>query len=136
MKKIISATSLFLLFMTFVNAQVTTPPAPINWKEKVISKWKYEGVETFGVLTPADSTEQKDMIELTIDGKYAQIEKGKSSTGTYSLNADAKTITFKDASNSKSKMYYLKKSEPNYLIIEFQTPNLIRTRYKFIKIQD
>jgi hypothetical protein len=128
----------FVVFLVALTGLVTvasaqTAPA-VNWKEKVVGQWAYAGTEEFGVVTPPDSTQAKDNLAVNADGTYKRMEKGKASNGTYKVDETAKTITFKDATG-KSKMYYLKKSDPGVLIIEFQTPDLVRTRYKFTALQ-
>jgi len=115
----------------FANAQA---PAE-TWKDRVVGHWRYLGTEEFGVVRPADSTQAKDVLDILGDGTFSRTESGKVTTGTYAVNETAKTITFKDAAG-KSRMYYLKKSDPGVLTIEFQTPDLVRTRYKFETIKD
>jgi hypothetical protein len=42
-------------------AQTTTTP-PL--KDRIVGKWMYKGIEEFGVLTPADSTQKNDYVEI------------------------------------------------------------------------
>ena len=117
-------------------AKLATAQAPAEtWKDRVVGHWRYIGTEEFGVVKPADSTQAKDVLDILADGTYTRTENGVKSNGTFAINETAKTITFKDAAG-KSRMYYLKKSDPGVLTIEFQTPDLVRTRYKFESIKD
>jgi hypothetical protein len=100
------------------------------WKERVVGKWAYAGTEEFGVVTPADSTHQTDLLELNADGSFRRVEKGNESKGTYTVDEAGKTMTLKDAAG-KTKLYYLKKSEPGTLTVETQTPDLVRTRHRY-----
>lgn len=102
-----------------------------DWKQKVLGQWKYLGEEQFGVVTEPDAENANNTLILREDLTFEKTDAGKTVSGTYTINESAKTITFKDSKTGKSKMYYLKKADPGYLIIEFQTPDLIRTRYKY-----
>lgn len=120
--------ALFIIASCFVNmasAQTTT-----NWAEKVVGKWHYEGTEEFGVVSAPDSTHKKDWLQFNADGTFSASEKGKAIKGTYAIDGNAKTMTTKDSAG-KSKLYYLKKSDPGILMLETQTPDLIRTRHKY-----
>jgi hypothetical protein len=104
---------------------------PTDWKQKVLGEWNYLGEEQFGVETEPDAENANNKLILREDLTFEKTDAGKTISGTYVINESAKTITFKDAKTGKTKMYYLKKSDPGYLIIEYQTPDLIRTRYKY-----
>jgi hypothetical protein len=109
----------------------TAQTTPTDWKLKVVGSWKYLGEEQFGVVTDPDEANASNTLIIRDDMSFEKSDAGKIMIGTYTINDAAKTITFKDTKSGKSKMYYLKKSEPGYLIIEYQTPDLIRTRYKY-----
>ncbi len=109
------------------NAQTT----PTDWKSKIVGSWKYLGEEQFGVVTAPDEANVSNTLVIRDDMSFEKTDAGKIMSGTYTINDAAKTITFKDTKSGKSRMYYLKKADPGFLIIEFQTPDLIRTRYKY-----
>ena len=123
---------LCLLVMTTMLVNVTN--AQTVWKDKVIGKWKYEGTEEFGVLTVADSLHKNNTLQFNADGTYVLTENGKVFKGTYKIDETAKTLTTSE-SGGKSKLYYLKKSDPGVLIVETQTPDLVRTRHRYTTVQ-
>ncbi len=128
MKRILLMLS--ILFITCLTLHAQTLPVT-DWKTKVLGTWKYLGEEQFGVVTEPDSVNANNSLTLRDDLTFEKKDASIVSTGTYVISEAAKTITFKDIKTGKSKMYYLKKSDPDFLIIEFQTPDLIRTRYKY-----
>jgi hypothetical protein len=97
----------------------------------LVHKWNYIGVEEFSVLHPPDSTLKNDWLELKSDGTYEWVKAGKISSGTWKLNESAKIMVFTDAKTKKSLNYNLKNITPNELTIEYQTPDLVRTRYRY-----
>jgi hypothetical protein len=128
MKKYLASILFFVIIScTYSLAQTT----PTDWKSKVIGTWNYIGEEQFGVVTEPDAQNAGNKLIINEDLTFEKTDAGITVKGTYTINEGAKTITFKDVKSSKSKMYYLKKADPGYLIIEFQTPDLIRTRYKY-----
>jgi len=134
MKKLLPLFVLLILFTTSLSAQ--QPAAgTAQWKDKAIGKWKYMGVEQFGVVDTTNAATRNDMLEIKADGTYSKVEEGKTSNGTYVIAQATATITFKDASTGKSKLYYLKKAPAGKLLIEYQTPDLIRTRYQYVKMK-
>jgi hypothetical protein len=102
-----------------------------DWKTKVLGRWKYLGVEQFGVETEPNQANIANTLSLFDDLRFEKKDSTVFSSGTYIINETAKTLTLKDSTTGKTKLFYLKKSDPGYLIIEFQTPDLIRTRYKY-----
>ncbi len=127
MKKVISFT--LLIVCCIVNTMIAQTPT--DWKQKVIGQWNYLGEEQFGVVTDPDAQNAHNSLLIREDLTFEKTDAGKTISGTCVINESAKTITFKDTKTGKSKMYYLKKADPGFLIIEFQTPDLIRTRYKY-----
>src|SRR6185295_5431461 len=98
-------------------------------KELLTQKWKYLGVEEFGVLHPPDSTQKNDWLSMNSDGTYEWMRNGETSSGTWKLNEAAKIIVFTDSKTKKSLNYNLKNISAIDLTIEYQTPDLVRTRY-------
>lgn len=109
--------------------QSTTPPL----KDRIVGKWMYKGTEEFAVLTPADSTQKNDYLEITADGNYKMMTNGNEETGTYKLVTDYKQIYFSNAENKKTKMFTIKSSLNGKLVLDFQTPDLIHTKYQYEK---
>lgn len=128
----------FFLAIFFISANAiaqtesTQTPAP-PLKDRIVGKWIYKGTEEFAVLTPADSTQKNDYVEITADGNYMMVTNGKEETGAYKLVADYKQIYFTSNSTKKTKMYTVKSSLNGKLVLDFQTPDLIHTKYQYEK---
>jgi len=128
----------FFLAIFFISANAIaqtetsqTPAPPL--KDRIVGKWIYKGTEEFAVLTPADSTQKNDYVEITADGNYMMVTNGKEETGAYKLVADYKQIYFTSNSTKKTKMYTIKSSLNGKLVLDFQTPDLIHTKYQYEK---
>ena len=105
-------------------------------KELLTSKkWNYSGIEEFGVVKPPDSTMKNDNIALMADGTFIMVKKNKKTNGTWSFNEKAGVITFTDGTSKKSMSYNLKSVDEKELVIEYQTPDLVRTRYRYQAVQ-
>jgi hypothetical protein len=100
-------------------------------KEMVAHKWTYAGIEEFGVVKKPDSTMQGDWLQLNDDGSFSGVNKGKKWSGTWTINEAGAILTFTDASSKKKLTYNLKKVDDQELVIEYQTPDLVRTRYHY-----
>ncbi len=111
--------------------QSTTPPL----KDRIIGKWMYKGTEEFAVLTPADSTQKNDYVEITADGNYIMMVNGKEETGAYKLVEAYKQIYFSANTTKKTKMFTIKSSLNGKLVLDFQTPDLIHTKYQYEKLK-
>ncbi|MFI5135164.1 MAG: hypothetical protein ACHQD9_04890 [Chitinophagales bacterium] len=101
-------------------------------KDLLAKKWKYIGVEEFSVVHPPDSSKKNDWIQFNADGTYDWMQSGKKSSGSWKLNDAAKTISFTDSKTKKSFSYNLKNLTATDLTIEYQTPDLVRTRYRYV----
>ena len=98
-------------------------------KDLLVKTWNYKGMEEFGVIKPPDSTMKSDLLKLEADGNFSMIKSGKKLSGKWSLNEKAAIITITDTKMNKPMNYNLKKLDEKELIIEYQTPDLVRTRY-------
>jgi hypothetical protein len=98
-------------------------------------KWNYSGIEEFGVVKPPDSTMKNDNIALMADGSFIMIKKNKKLTGTWSYNEKTGLITFTDGASKKGMSYNLKSVDEKELVIEYQAPDLVRTRYRYQAVQ-
>jgi hypothetical protein len=108
--------------------------AQTSQKELLIKKWKYIGKEEFGVVK-LDSIDKADWIQLNTDGTFERVLSGKEIKGTWLFNEAAKIIALTSASK-KTLNYNLKKVTSTDLIIEYQTPDLIRTKYRFVAVSE
>ncbi|MCY7408670.1 MAG: hypothetical protein LH473_00210 [Chitinophagales bacterium] len=122
MKKIIFSIAIVLSIASTVFCQQTQ-------KELLTQKWKYIGTEEFGVVK-LDSLAKNDWLLLNTDGTYEWMKAGKSISGTWSFNETAKIISF-TSSTKKNLNYNLKKVNATDLTLEYQTPDLVRTKYRY-----
>lgn len=102
----------------------------------LLGKWNYTGTEEFGLLTPPDSLHKADFILLKLDNDIRTFEMrngNETTSGNWVVNATAKTLTLTNSENQKTKLYNLKSISATELVIEYQTPDLVRTRYHFLK---
>ena len=111
-------------------AQTTTTP-PL--KDRIVGKWMYKGIEEFGVLTPADSTQKNDYVEITADGNYKMMMSGAEESGGYKLVDAYKQLYFTNTANKKTKMFTIKSSLNGKLVLDYQTPELIHHKYTYEK---
>ncbi|HUM47207.1 MAG TPA: hypothetical protein PLD84_09770 [Chitinophagales bacterium] len=120
---ILKTTLFLLLFTSAVAAQ--------SKKELLINKWSYSGKEEFGVVRPPDASMKDDFIEIKADGSFAMIKEGKQATGTWTMNEKAAIIVFTHSKTKKTFSYTLKNVDDKQLVIEYQTPDLVRTKYHY-----
>ncbi|MEI7801336.1 MAG: hypothetical protein WCI97_01700 [Bacteroidota bacterium] len=126
----------FLSVSAFAQTEPTPTPTvnpPLN--ERIIGKWMYKGTEEFGVLAAPDSTQKNDFIELTADGNYKMMWSGKEEAGGYKLVEAYKQIYMTNAANKKTKMFTIKSSLNGKLTLDYQTPDLVHTRYEYEKVK-
>lgn len=128
--------NLSIVFMSILLTIPFTAFSQPAQKDMLVHKWKYTGVEEFSVLHAPDSMSKNDWLELKNDGTYEWMQAGKISSGTWKLNEAAKIIVFADAKTKKSLNYNLKNITLNELTIEYQTPDLVRTRYRYQLVKE
>lgn len=133
MKQLVFFLAIFFISSNAIAQTETTQTSTTPLKERIVGKWMYKGTEEFAVLTPADSTQKNDYVEITADGNYMMVVNGKEETGAYKLVADYKQIYFTSNSTKKTKMYTIKSSLNGKLVLDFQTPDLIHTKYQYEK---
>lgn len=120
------------LLTSFLMLLVLSAPSFSQTKKDMLAKnWKYSGVEEFGVVHPPDSTMKGDGIEIKADGSYNMTKSGKKTSGTWTFNDKASIIIFTDAKSKKNLNYNLKNVDASSLVVEYQTPDLVRTRYRY-----
>ena len=134
MNQLIVFLSIFFISMNAI-AQTETPTQTTNppLKDRIVGKWIYKGTEEFAVLTPADSTQKNDYVEITVDVNYKMVVNGKEETGAYKLVEVYKQIYFSANETKKTKMFTIKSSLNGKLVLDFQTPDLIHTKYQYEK---
>ena len=102
---------------------------PQTQRDNLVGAWKYSGLEEFDVFTPADSFHRNDAIQFVADGKYTMVKDGKKTSGSWTLNSKGGQLVFSDVASGTSLRYTLKSLTKQELVIEFQTPDLVRTKY-------
>ncbi len=122
---------LFISITTHAQTEITTPTSTPSLKDRIAGKWLYKGTEEFAVFTAADSTQKNDYIEISPDGNYLIVVRGKQETGTYKLVEAYKQIYFSSSTTKKTKMFTIKSSVNGKLTLDFQTPDLIHTKYQY-----
>jgi hypothetical protein len=83
-----------------------------------------------------DSSHKSDWLQFNNDGTYEWNQAGKKTSGNWKLNEGAKIISFTDSKTKKSLNYNLKNLTAADLTIEYQTPDLVRTRYRYTAAKD
>ena len=125
MKKILS----LIVFAFFISH--------ISFSQSALfGKWIYAGTEEFGLVTPPDSAQKTDFITIMQDDgvNVCQLsESGKELYGKWVVNSNAKTITITYDATGKSKTYNIISITATELVLEYQTPDLVRTRYHYTK---
>lgn len=97
----------------------------------IAKKWSYAGYEEFGVVRPPAGNTTGDYLNLDNDGSYRMIQEGKESSGSWVLNEKSGIITLTNAQSKKKITYTIKKTDDNLLIVEYQSPDLVRTKYHY-----
>jgi hypothetical protein len=123
-----------ILSILFISSLIST--AQSTQQDLLQKKWNYIGIEEFSVVHAPDSLHKKDWLQFNGDGTYEWLQSGKKSSGTWKLNEAAKIISFTDAKTKKSLTYNLKGLTATDLTIEYQTPDLVRTRYRYQVAKD
>ncbi len=128
MKKIL----FIFLTVTVLNVPDSYAQNASSIKDRITGKWMYEGTEEFGVVT-LDSLQSNDRIEFNSDGNFNQIFNGDKISGTYKITESTKQIFMTDTVTKKTTMYKVKRLTQTELTLDFQTPDLVHTLYKYKK---
>lgn len=109
-------------------------PAFSPEKMKMLCKpWKLDTVETFGVAKSASATEQNDGVTFIADSTLFMTMEGTASTGKWMRGWSDKIIntvvTAVGTNIQGKKMFTIITLSDNYLELEYQNPDLIRTHY-------
>lgn len=123
---------ILLLTVTILSFHFSYSQNTPSIKERITGKWIYEGTEEFGVVT-LDSLQNNDRIEFNTDGSFNQVLNGDKVSGTYKITESTKQIYMTDAVTKKTMMYKVKRLTQTELTLDFQTPDLVHTFYKYKK---
>lgn len=104
--------------------------AQVN-RDLLAKKWIYSGTEEFGVVRAPDSTAKADFLELKTDGNFIMAKEGKQWNGSWLLNEKTSVITLTDTKSKKKFNYTIKDVGNKQLVLEYQSPDLVRTKYHY-----
>ncbi|MCS6917148.1 MAG: hypothetical protein RMK52_03630 [Chitinophagales bacterium] len=104
-------------------------------RESLLKQWAYTGWEEFGVFTPADSLRRADRLLLQPDGSFHQVWQGKERKGTFRFHEATRQLSLTDASTQSTVNFGVKKVTDSTLVLEYQSPDLVRTRHRFIVVR-
>ncbi len=98
-------------------------------KDSMLCKsWKLVALEEFGVSNPPPAEQSKDNFEFNLDKTATIIFLGKTMTGNWYTDKAKTYIYFTDLSNNQKWMFKWFEVTQKELKIEYQHPDLIRTR--------
>lgn len=100
-------------------------------KSKMLCKaWVLDSVEQFGVVQKASAKEKSDAVTFMSDGTFFITSEGVATTGKWTGNATPYVNTVTGTPEDK-KMYKLITLSDDKLVLEYQTPDLIRIHYTY-----
>jgi hypothetical protein len=101
-------------------------------KLKMLCKpWKLDTIENFGVAKPATAKEQSDGITLLADSTLFLTMEGAVKTGKWWTGWSPKIINTATGDAKDKMMFTIMSMSDNYMELEYQTPDLIRTHYYY-----
>jgi hypothetical protein len=119
-----------LIFSIFLFTSCLLPDHLLAQDDSLFGKWDFTGYEEFGVVHSADSL-KKSWIEFKNNGSYNWQRNDSIVSGSWYYNPKTHFLFFFDKDHPNGYHYILKSHQASELIIEFQTPDLVRTRYHF-----
>ena len=90
--------------------------------------WVLDSVEQFSVTQKASPKEINDELTLMADGTFFITSEGVASTGKWTGNAHP-FIYAATGTPAVKKMYKIISLSDNRLVLEYQSPDLVRTHY-------
>lgn len=114
---------MIILFHSYSFSQIT--------KEQLSRRWVFVGVEEFGVVRPPDSTAKNDFIEIKTDGTFDMEKAEKKANGNWTFNEKTGVLSLFDLKTKKTINYTIKSMNEKEMVIEYQSPDLVRTRYHY-----
>lgn len=100
-------------------------------KEQLSRRWVFVGVEEFGVVRPPDSTAKNDFMEIKTDGTFFMAKAEKKASGNWTFNEKTGVLSLYDLKTKKTINYTIKSMNEKEMVIEYQSPDLVRTRYHY-----
>ena len=127
-----SSTSLCAQTKTTATTKTTTTPvkAALTAKDSILCKeWKVISIEEFSVSNPPNEMRKNDGFSFLLDGTAFLTIDGVNKTGTWTADKAKTVIVVKvdgDTWVHRFKIFELTKDK---LFVEFQTVELVRTKY-------
>ncbi len=132
-KSILLLLTVFTLQSAFyAQTKTATTPKPIvlTAKDSMICKeWKVTGIEEFGVVSNPNEKQKNDGFSFLLDGTAFLTMDGVNKTGTWATDKAKTVISVKvegDVWVHRFKIFSLTKDQLN---VEFQSVELVRTKY-------
>lgn len=119
---------LFLLLILASSALVAQGQTTDSLKIKLSKEWNIKGYERFGVVDEPSKDQKNDKVSFKPDNSCSITENGKNYTGTWSIDK-TKTYIMCSLSGGIKRNYKIISVKNKEAIIEYQTPDLIRTKY-------
>ena len=114
---------IFGLFSLSAIGQVTTA--------SITKEWTYAGKEGFGVVRPPASEFKDDHLNINGDGTFIMLKEGKQWSGKWVFQEKSAILLLTDLKTKKSISYTIKSVNETQLVAEYQSPDLVRTKYHF-----
>jgi hypothetical protein len=93
--------------------------------------WKLDTVENFGVPKAATAKQQNDGVTFMVDSTLFLTMDGVAKTGKWSVGWSPKIINTVTGDTKDKMMFTIMSLSDNYMELEYQTPDLIRTHYYY-----
>ncbi|MBI2966821.1 MAG: hypothetical protein HYY40_03275 [Bacteroidetes bacterium] len=120
------------LFITIFLSAQTKPAQTVAEKEKLLCRtWKFTLSEEFGLENEPAAEQKNDSILFKSDKKVIMINSGVLTTGFWSLDKGGNFLYVTPDNSATKIMFGLKSITEDKLVLEFQTPDLVRTRYHY-----
>lgn len=107
---------------------VKQPPAFTKKDSMLCKSWKLVALEEFGVSNPPPAEQSKDNFEFKLDKTVTITFLGKTMNGNWYTDKAKTYIYFTDTSTNQKWMFKWFEVTQKELKIEYQNPDLIRTR--------
>ena len=120
-----------LIFFIFIFSITTTAytQSTDSLKQKLSKEWKLKKYEQFGLIDDPIEEQKNDKIILKSDLTCTVVEGGKSYTGTWGLDKTNVYIMCKLNNGTVKRQYKIISIQNKEAILEYQSPDLIRTKY-------
>lgn len=97
----------------------------------ITKEWAYAGKEEFGVVRPPESNSKEDYMNIKADGTFSMLKEGKQWSGKWVFQEKSAVLMLTDLKSNKTVSYTIKSANEKQLIAEYQSPDLVRTKYHF-----